>query len=128
MGIGSLVVLIPTALILFLSGRYSCSDEVSQVSVSPDRSYTASVSIRDCGGTSDFSTHIMVSCQLTGCTKTVSELLVLGGLVHLRIEWTSSKDILVTYDGPVRQIYNKYLEQSYFLLHLKERGQHECVS
>lgn len=83
-----------------------CADAVKARARSPDGQYVATVFERDCGATTDFSTHVELrnTDELLTSSKHVS-ILTIAGRVTVDVKWRTDRTLLVLF--PKANIFAK---------------------
>src|SRR5580765_626508 len=64
-----------------------CGDEVRSQVPSPDKAWTASWWVRDCGATTDFSTHVSVHGTGDDATTDTAIVFIMKGKPELSLKW-----------------------------------------
>ena len=75
-----------------------CADTVKAEAPSPGGGYVATVFERDCGATTDFSTHVSIrEADEPFDSSTKTRVLIVAGQTEVDIEWSTEKKLSVTF-------------------------------
>ncbi len=81
--------------LLLMSGCNLCSDTIKSGSVSQDNALKATVFIRDCGATTDFSTIVSLHRPNSGYRDEANFIFVAKGEHPLHVEWNNSHKLIL---------------------------------
>lgn len=95
--------------LIFLQSCSLCSNKVVAESLSPDKEFTATWYVRDCGATTDFATIVSVHRSGTGFRDDSDMVFVASGRGPLQLLWTGPRKLSIECRGCSRKNIFKQL-------------------